>query len=131
MALPGTRRASARRRVCTGGAPVKITREDVLRVAELAHLGLSPDEVETYQKQLDEILNYVDKLNDLDVSRVEPMAQVLHTAAQDASSAAPGTGPHPELREDVLNSCEVSQEVLAQAADAEKPFFRVPKVIDR
>jgi aspartyl-tRNA(Asn)/glutamyl-tRNA(Gln) amidotransferase subunit C len=110
---------------------MKITREDVLRVAELAHLGLSPDEVETYQKQLDAILSYVDKLNELDVSSVEPMAQVLYPAAQDASLAAGRAEPHPELRSDVLRPCEASQEVLAQAADSEKPFFRVPKVIDR
>jgi aspartyl-tRNA(Asn)/glutamyl-tRNA(Gln) amidotransferase subunit C len=102
---------------------VKITREDVLRVAELAHLGLSSDEVETYQKQLDAILSYVDKLNELDVSNVEPMAQVLY--------AAPEGDPHPELRDDVLQSCEVANAVLAQATDAAKPFFRVPKVIDR
>jgi aspartyl-tRNA(Asn)/glutamyl-tRNA(Gln) amidotransferase subunit C len=119
------------RDVRRGGSAVKITREDVLRVAELAHLGLSPDEVETYQKQLDAILSYVDKLNELDVSSVEPMAQVLYPASQDASSAAGGGEPHPELREDVLRPCEASQEVLAQAADSEKPFFRVPKVIDR
>jgi aspartyl-tRNA(Asn)/glutamyl-tRNA(Gln) amidotransferase subunit C len=110
---------------------MKITREDVLRVAELAHLGLSRDEVETYQKQLDAILSYVDKLNELDVSSVEPMAQVLYSSAKDSSSGAGGGEPHPELREDVLKQCEVSQEVLAQAADSEKPFFRVPKVIDR
>ena len=102
---------------------MKITREDVLRVAELAHLGLSPDEVETYQKQLDAILSYVDKLNELDVSSVEPMAQVLY--------AAPGADAQPELRDDVLQPCEVSGDVLAQAADSAKPFFRVPKVIDR
>lgn len=101
---------------------MKITREDVLRVAELAHLGLSADEVETYQKQLDAILSYVDKLNELDVSHVEPMAQVLHAGASEV---------HPELREDVLRPCDVSEPVLAQATDSAKPFFRVPKVIDR
>ena len=52
---------------------MKISREDVLRVAELAHLGLSPEEVEKFQAQLDGILNYIDKLNQLDVSQVEPM----------------------------------------------------------
>ncbi|MGH9717689.1 MAG: Asp-tRNA(Asn)/Glu-tRNA(Gln) amidotransferase subunit GatC [Candidatus Acidiferrales bacterium] len=110
---------------------MKISREDVLRVAELAHLGLSPEEVETHQKQLDAILSYVDKLNELDVSNVEPMAQVLYSAPQGASTVAPGAEPHPELREDVLRPCEASQAILAQASDSAKPFFRVPKVIDR
>ena len=59
---------------------MKISREDVLRVAELAHLELSPEEIETYRGQLDEILTYIDKLKELDVANVEPMAQVLFTS---------------------------------------------------
>ena len=104
---------------------MKITREDVLRVAELAHLGLSPEEVETYRNQLDRILSYIDKLNELDITNVEPMAQVTYPPAAGVGSA------HPELREDVIQPCVVSEPVLAAAPDAAKPFFRVPKVIDR
>jgi aspartyl-tRNA(Asn)/glutamyl-tRNA(Gln) amidotransferase subunit C len=105
---------------------MKISREDVARVAELAHLGLSPEEIDTYREQLDAILSYVDKLKELDTSNVEPMAQVLHAAA-----SADGTDQHPELREDVLLPCDVAGSVLAQAPDAQSPFFRVPRVIDR
>ena len=104
---------------------MKITREDVLRVAELAHLGLSPEEVETYRNQLDRILSYIDKLNELDITNVEPMAQVIYPPAAGVPSA------HPELREDAIQPCVVSEHVLAAAPDAAKPFFRVPKVIDR
>ena len=105
---------------------MKISREDVLRVAELAHLGLSREEVETYRNQLDRILSYIDKLNELDITNVEPMAQVTYSAA------APGAGrDHPELRDDVLLPCNVAEPILASAPDAAKPFFRVPKVIDR
>ena len=103
---------------------MKISREDVLRVAELAHLGLSPEEVETYRNQLDRILSYIDKLNELDITNVEPMAQATYTSTAETSS-------HPELREDVLRPCNVADPVLAAAPDAAKPFFRVPKVIDR
>jgi len=103
-----------------------ISRDDVLRIAELAHLELSPDEVETYRGQLDEILNYVNKMNELDLANVEPMAQVLYPASSGAA-----TDDHPELRDDVLLPCTVAEPVLAQAPDAAKPFFRVPKVIDR
>jgi aspartyl-tRNA(Asn)/glutamyl-tRNA(Gln) amidotransferase subunit C len=105
---------------------MKISREDVLRVASLAHLGLSPEEVETYQRQLDRILSYIDKLNELDISNVEPMAQVTYSAA-----APDAARKHPELREDVLLPCTVAEPLLASAPDAAKPFFRVPKVIDR
>ena len=107
---------------------MKISREDVLRVAELAHLELSPDEIDTYRGQLDEILTYVDKLRELDVTGVEPMAQVLFP---DRGSQTRAANSHPELREDVLRPSDVSGAVLSGAPDAAKPFFRVPKVIDR
>lgn len=101
---------------------MKITREDVLRVAELAHLELTAEEVELYRGQLDEILNYIGKLEELDVTNVEPMAQVLFAAAD---------GSHRELRDDTHTPCDVAGAVLAQAPDAAKPFFRVPRVIER
>ncbi|MGH9726944.1 MAG: Asp-tRNA(Asn)/Glu-tRNA(Gln) amidotransferase subunit GatC, partial [Candidatus Acidiferrales bacterium] len=50
------------------GAVMKITQTDVLRVAQLAHLELSPEELETYRGQLDEILTYIGKLEEIDVS---------------------------------------------------------------
>jgi len=108
------------------GNKMKISREGVVKVAELAHLGLSPDEIDTYREQLDAILTYVDKLKELDITNVEPMAQVLHT-----TKSADGTERHPELRQDTLAPCDVAGSVLAQAPDAEAAFFRVPRVIDR
>lgn len=105
---------------------MKISREDVLRVAELAYLALSPAEVETLQGQLDGILTYIDKLKTLDVASVEPMEQGLFR--QPETSAADS---HPELREDVLRPCDIANAVLSGAPDASKPFFRVPRVIDR
>lgn len=101
---------------------MKITREDVLRVAELAHLELSPEEVETYRGQLDAILTYIGKLERVDVRNVEPMAQVLFPGAE---------GAHPELRDDTLLPCDVANDILSQAPDAAKLFFRVPRVIER
>jgi aspartyl-tRNA(Asn)/glutamyl-tRNA(Gln) amidotransferase subunit C len=100
---------------------MKISREDVLRVAELAYLDLSDAELETYRAQIDEILEYIDKLNELDTANVEPMAQVL---ADDQSADA-------TLREDVEVPCHAAAEVLKQAPDPEPPYFRVPKVIER
>ncbi len=106
---------------------MKISREEVLRVAELAHLELSPGEMETYRGQLDEILTYVDKLKELDVTNIEPMTQVLFTPADgDGVNSA-----HAELREDVLRRSDAADAVLSQAPEAARPFFRVPKVIER
>ena len=100
---------------------MKISREDVLRVAELAYLELSETELETYRAQIDEILEYISKLNELDTTNVEPMAQVL---ANDQLTDA-------TLRDDVPVVCDFAPAVLEQAPDPDPPFFRVPKVIER
>jgi len=100
---------------------LKISREDVVRVAELAYLDLSESELETYRKQVDEILEYIGKLNELDTTNVEPMAQVL---IDDQTADA-------TLRDDVEVPCHTAAELLKQAPDPEPPYFRVPKVIER
>ena len=100
---------------------MKISRDDVLRVADLAYLDLSESELETYRQQIDDILEYIGKLNELDTANVEPMAQVL---ADDQTADA-------TLRDDVVVPCAVAAEILKQAPDPEPPYFRVPKVIER
>lgn len=119
---------------------MKISREDVLRVAELAHLELSPEEVELYGNQLDEILSYIGTLQELDVTNVEPMTQSLprEFAPEHRGGSAHAGSPsgvaaqrEPNLREDVVQPCTIGADVLAHAPDAAKPFFRVPKVIER
>lgn len=99
---------------------MKISREDVLRVAALAHLDFSEPELETMRRQLDSILSYIEKLDELDTADVEPLAQVV---------AAGQTNP--SLREDELRPDDVAGRVLEQAPEAAPPFFRVPKVIER
>jgi aspartyl-tRNA(Asn)/glutamyl-tRNA(Gln) amidotransferase subunit C len=99
---------------------MKISRDDVLKVAALANLELTDAEVETYRGQLDDILTYIDKLNEVDTSGVEPMAQVLVASTNDSS-----------LRDDVVVRADVITEVLADAPDPEAPYFRVPRVIEK
>src|SRR5262249_43477845 len=100
---------------------MKISRADVVRVAELAYLDLSEAELEMYRSQIDEILEYIGKLNQLDTAGVEPMAQVL-TGNQSADAT---------LREDVEIPCQIATEILKQAPDPEPPYFRAPRVIER
>ncbi len=100
---------------------MKISRADVERVSELAYLDLSEVELEMYRTQIDEILEYIGKLNELDTTGVQPMAQVL---ADDQTADA-------TLRDDVVIRCDVAGEILKQAPDPEPPYFRVPKVIER
>ena len=106
---------------CARIAKMKISREDVVRVAELAYLELSETELETYRAQIDEILEYIGKLNELDTANVEPMAQVL----------SPDQAADATLREDTVLPCGSAAEIFYQAPDPEPPFFRVPKVIER
>jgi aspartyl-tRNA(Asn)/glutamyl-tRNA(Gln) amidotransferase subunit C len=100
---------------------MKISREEVMHVAELADLELTEAEVEKLRTQLDSILSYIDKLKELDVSGIEPMAQVLE----------PHAAPEATLRDDIVRTCDVSRAILEQAPHAKAPYFRVPKVIER
>lgn len=105
---------------------MKISREEVLRVAELAQLELSDVEVEKYQQQLDSILDYIAKLNVVDTSNIEPMTQVIM-----AQASGDGGDANPTLREDVVVPCDIGPKILEQAPDADGAYFRVPKVLGR
>jgi aspartyl-tRNA(Asn)/glutamyl-tRNA(Gln) amidotransferase subunit C len=105
---------------------MKISREEVLRVAKLANLDLSATEIDAYREQLDAILAYIDKLAQLDTANVEPMAQVLFSSADASASPAADS-----LRDDVVRPADVAEAILKQAPHAAPPYFRVPKVIDR
>ena len=108
---------------------MKISREDVLRVAELANLELTEAEIETYGSQLASILSYCEKLNELDTANVEPLAQVLEAGSSETEVAA---AQH--LREDRSRDAGVIREVVSRAPEAvtsDPPYFRVPKVIER
>jgi len=101
---------------------MKITREDVLKVAALAYLELNEAEVEKFRSQLDSILTYVGQLNTINTSNIEPMAQALFGPAIEQGTP---------LREDVIVPCNVKDAALAAAPDPAPPYFRVPKVIER
>lgn len=99
---------------------MKISRQDVEYVAALAHLELTPTELERMQQQLDAILGYIEKLNELDTARVEPMAQVLAESRPDVA-----------VRADAERAGLARAQALAAAPDADQTFFKVPKVIER
>ncbi len=109
---------------------MKITREQVIRVAELAHLELTEAELDMYSRQLDSILSYIEKLNQLDTSQVEPMAQVFSGVGNEAGKEA-GNQENTSVREDVVRASDVGPAVLAGAPDPSRPYFRVPRVIEK
>ena len=99
---------------------MNISEEQVRRVAELANLALTAEEVTRMARDLSGILEHVDKLNELDTSNVEPMSQVLFEAEETAT-----------LREDRERPTLGNHDALANAPLAGSGYFKVPKVIER
>jgi aspartyl-tRNA(Asn)/glutamyl-tRNA(Gln) amidotransferase subunit C len=99
----------------------KVTVEDVERVAELAHLELTPDETGAMVHDLNAVLDYVAELNELDTAGVAPLAQVT-----DLLDAVGGG-----LRGDAVLPSLDRGKVLAEAPETNGVFFKVPKVIER
>ena len=92
--------------------------QDVERVAELANLALTSDEMAGMLRDLNSVLDYFAELNQLDTTRVPPMLQAMEAA-----------GLH--LRSDEVAPSLDRAAVLACAPDTDGVFFRVPKVIER
>jgi aspartyl-tRNA(Asn)/glutamyl-tRNA(Gln) amidotransferase subunit C len=112
---------------------MKVTDKDVSYVAELANLELTEDERKGMLRDLNSILEYIDRLNELDTSNVPPMAQVSDRYGVDQSKQGSDRFAYAS-REDVLEGLRKSlphDEALANAPDADENFFRVPKVIER
>jgi aspartyl-tRNA(Asn)/glutamyl-tRNA(Gln) amidotransferase subunit C len=95
---------------------MKITLEEVERVAVLARLRLTAEEKSQLTPQLDDILEYMEKLNQLETTEVEPF-----TPAPDAANA---------LREDAVTNQPNPEALLAKAPDRDGTFFKVPKIIE-
>ena len=112
---------------------MKVTEADVLHVAELANLELSAEERARMLKDLNSILEYVDRLNQLDTGDVPPMAQVSDRYGVD--QAKTGTARFADAsREDVLHGLRPSldrREALGGAPKSDGSFFKVPKVIEK
>ena len=112
---------------------MKVTEKDVAYVAELANLELTSGERESMLRDLNSILGYMDRLNELDTSNVLPMAQVSDRYGVDAAKQGSERFAY-AYREDIVEGLRKSlphEEALANAPDADEQFFRVPKVIER
>ena len=112
---------------------MKVTEKDVAYVAELANLDLTDEERTGMLRDLNSILDYVDRLNELDTSDVPPMAQVSDRYGVDETKQGSERFAYAR-RDDVPEGLRKSlphDEALANAPDADEDFFRVPKVIER
>jgi aspartyl-tRNA(Asn)/glutamyl-tRNA(Gln) amidotransferase subunit C len=95
---------------------MSLTRETVQRVALLARLRLTSEEESELTEQLDHILAYMDKLNELDTANVEPFRHAVDTANA--------------LREDRVSNQPNADALLANAPQRDATFFKVPKIIE-
>ncbi len=101
---------------------MRITEEQVRYVADLANLSLTDEELHRMTRDLEGILEQIDRLKEIDTEGVEPMAQVLFDA-EDTATLRPDED-RPERR-------FPNETVLANAALSAVGYFKVPKVIER
>ena len=99
---------------------MRITEEEVQRVAQLANLALTREEIARMVQDMSGILTHIDKLNELDTTNVEPMTQVLSDAADTAT-----------LRDDVEKPSLSNEDALANAPVSGAGYYKVPRVIER
>ena len=112
---------------------MKVTEKDVAYVADLANLELTEQERAGMLRDLNSILEYIDRLNELDTSDVPPMAQVSDRYGVDEAKQGSERFAYAS-REDVpdgLRKPLAHEAALANAPDHDDDFFRVPKVIER
>lgn len=95
---------------------MKLSQEQVTRIAELARLSLTEDEVALYQDQLSHILDYFERLQELDTEAIEPTASVLPIQSV--------------MREDASRPPSPQEDILANAPASENGYFLVPRVLD-
>jgi aspartyl-tRNA(Asn)/glutamyl-tRNA(Gln) amidotransferase subunit C len=112
---------------------MKITEKDVSYVADLANLELTESERSVLLRDLNSILDYMDRLNQLDTTDVHPMAQVSDRYGVDQSKTGSARFAYAS-REDILEGLRKSlphDVALQNAPDSDGTFFKVPKVIER
>jgi len=107
------------------GEVAGVTTEEVLRVAELANLDLTADEIPRMGRDLNAILVHIAQLNELDTTGVPAMAQVGEMLGAEIESAGAN------LREDAVRPSLNRASVMAAAPESDGRFFKVPKVIER
>ncbi|MBK7629799.1 MAG: Asp-tRNA(Asn)/Glu-tRNA(Gln) amidotransferase subunit GatC [Ignavibacteriales bacterium] len=92
-----------------------VTKKDVEKIAELSRLKFSDAELESFTPQMNEILSYMDKLNELNTENVEPLS---HPVEQTNT-----------FREDELKPSTSTEDALKNAPAKDDLYFKVPKVI--
>ncbi len=93
-----------------------ISKDTILKIADLAKISISEDQIEKLESEISSILNWVENLNEVDTENIEPMSNSLTNFLQ--------------MREDIVNDGEKGSEILSNSPAEDKSFFVVPKVIE-
>jgi aspartyl-tRNA(Asn)/glutamyl-tRNA(Gln) amidotransferase subunit C len=93
-----------------------IKKETIKYVADLARMALHPDEEILFSTQLNDILDYMEKINELDTDNIKPMSYAVSMGNV--------------LREDLPRQPLSNEQALSNAPDKKENFFRVPKIIE-
>ena len=93
-----------------------LSKEEIEHIAMLARLSLTEEEKELFGAQLSSILDYMEKLNELDTEHIEPTSHVLSLSNI--------------MREDTPRDSIPREDALSNAPDRTDKFYRVPKIID-
>lgn len=95
---------------------MSVDTDTVKRVAKLSRIAISDERAETMKAELNTILGFVEQLNEVDVSGVEPMTSVVDMTMR--------------KRDDVVNDGNMADAVTGNAPASEDHFFMVPKVVE-
>ncbi|MEZ5947415.1 MAG: Asp-tRNA(Asn)/Glu-tRNA(Gln) amidotransferase subunit GatC [Hyphomonas sp.] len=95
---------------------MSVTKEDVRKVARLSRIAVSEERLDEMVGELNGILGWIDQLNEVDVSDVEPMTSVVEAKLP--------------MRDDVVTDGNIQDQVLANAPRTEDGFFVVPKSVE-
>ena len=94
---------------------MKVSKDEVLHIADLADLNIKDNEVDEYAKNLDDILNFVEVLNKVDTDNVEESVRTINNVNV--------------FRKDEVKEFEDKESLLQNAPDKEDGMFKIPKVI--
>jgi aspartyl-tRNA(Asn)/glutamyl-tRNA(Gln) amidotransferase subunit C len=94
---------------------MSVTKKEVEKIAELAKLKFTEEELENFTHQMNEILRYMEKLNELDTDDVQPLSHPIEAVNV--------------FRDDKLKTSIETKEALKNAPSSDENYFKVPKVI--
>ncbi len=94
-----------------------LDRESVIKIAKLAKLKLKEEELEQFSQQLPQILNFIEKLEELETENILPFYELIDKKAP--------------LREDISQKGLSREEALSNAPEVENGFFVVPRVVEK